>query len=250
MNIAFILVEPAVPENIGASARAINTMGFRDLRLVNPCNHLDKKSMLLAHGSHEILREASIYQSLEEATGDLDFIIGSTAKKRSAKQDYYPAQQIPELLHKKGRSIEQLGLVFGREESGLTNEEIVRCDLVTTIPMKAPYPSLNISQAVMIYAYIVSGHAAPKKGTFHTPPDPESYRSLKQRIIDTLDKTTIGKNKTLLNRIMERIAVLGEDDIHLLHSITHEVYSKVKRQGLPGENSSPDLKSGDEGDLP
>ncbi len=231
MNISFTLVEPAVPENVGASARAMNTMGFRNLRLVNPCDYLNEKAMMLAHGSHAVLQEASIYPSLKEAIKDLDFVIGSTAKKRSAKQDYYPAQQIPELLEKKGKSIEEIALVFGREESGLTNDEISLCDLVTTIPMDASYPSLNLSQAVMIYAYIASGYASPENGTPPTPPDPESYLSLKQRIIEILDQTAIGENKTLLNRIMERVALLEEDDIPLLHSITHEISSKLKSSG-------------------
>ncbi len=247
MNINFILVNPGVPENIGASARAMNTMGFHDLRLVNPCDYLNEKAMMLAHGSHTVLQEAAIYPSLKEAIRDLGFVIGSTAKKRSAKQDYYPARQIPELLEKKKDSISNVALVFGREESGLTNEEISLCDLVTTIPMNTSYPSLNLSQAVMIYAYIASGYGSPEDDTPPTPPDTESYLSLKKRILEILDQTTIGDNKTLLNRIMERVALLGEDDIHLLHSITHEISSKVKSLGLTGKNSSPDFSSGDEG---
>ncbi len=246
MNITFILVNPAVPENIGASARAMNTMGFHDLRLVNPCDYLNEKAMMIAHGSHSILQKASVYDSLEKSIQDLEFVIGSTAKKRSAKQDYYTVQQIPELLIRKGRSIKSIGFVFGREESGLTNEEIQLCDLVTTIPMKGQYPSLNLSQAVMIYAYIASGYGSLEEDTPPAPPDPESYGSLKNRIIDILDQTAIGKNKTLLNRIMERIALLAEDDIHLLHSITHEILPMVKNQRLSGENSSPDFSSGDE----
>jgi len=231
MNVYFILVNPGVPENVGASARAMNTMGFRELRLVNPCDYLNEKALMLAHGSHAVLQEASIYHSLKEAIKDLDFVIGSTAKKRSAKQDSYPAQQIPDLLEKKGKSIEKIALVFGREESGLTNDEISLCDLVTTIPMDASYPSLNLSQAVMIYAYVASGYASPGNGTPPAPPDPEAYLSLKQRIIEILDQTAIGENKTLLNRIMERVALLEEDDIHLLHSITHEISSKLKSSG-------------------
>ncbi len=246
MNITFILVNPAVPENIGASARAMNTMGFHNLRLVNPCDYLNENAMMLAHGSQTILQNASIYPSLKEAIQDLNFVIGSTAKKRSAKQDYYSVQQIPGLIDRKGETIENMGFVFGREESGLTNEEISMCDLVTTIPMKAPYPSLNLSQAVMIYAYIASGYSSPKEHTPPAPTIPESYGSLKNRIIDILNQTAIGKNKTLLQRIMERVALLGEDDIHLLHSITHEILPMLKNQRLSGENSSPDFSSGDE----
>ena len=82
MNISFILVEPAVPENIGAAARAIKTMGFNDLRLVNPCDHLDMRAKMLAHASHEILENAKIFTNLSDAIADLDFTIATSAKQR------------------------------------------------------------------------------------------------------------------------------------------------------------------------
>jgi len=124
LNITFILVNPAVPENIGASARAMNTMGFHDLRLVNPCNFLNEKARMLAHGSHSILENATVFSSLEKAVRDIDFVIGTTAKRRSAKEDYYSANLLSGYLAKKGDSISTIAIVFGKEESGLTNEEI------------------------------------------------------------------------------------------------------------------------------
>lgn len=153
MEIFFILVEPAVPENVGASARAIKTMGFHFLRLVNPCDHLSDKARMLAHGSNDILESAQVYSSLQEAAEGLDLLIGTTANlKRSSKQDYHSSENLAAILAKKAAGLKKVGIVFGREESGLTNEELQLCDMASSIPLAAPYPSINLGQAVMIYA--------------------------------------------------------------------------------------------------
>ena len=90
MEVSFILVEPAGPENVGAAARAIKTMGFDDLRLVNPCDHLDMKARMLAHASNDILENAKVYQSFEEAIKDIDFVFATSAKQRWVKLDIIP----------------------------------------------------------------------------------------------------------------------------------------------------------------
>ena len=115
MQISFVLVEPAVPENVGASARALKTMGFSSLYLVNPCDHLSGPARWLAHASGEILENARIFNSLEQALDEFDFVIGTTAKRRSVKVDYYPLDQIPSFLNKKQNIIQNLAVVFGRE---------------------------------------------------------------------------------------------------------------------------------------
>ena len=227
MNTFFILVNPSVTENIGASARAMNTMGFNNLRLVNPCDHLCDKAKMLAHGSHSILEKAVLFSSLEKAIQDIDFVIGTTAKKRSAKEDYYPANQIVKQLHKKGNTIFSLAIPFGKEESGLTNEEIKLCDLVSSIPMHAPYPSLNLAQTVMIYAYLLSDFSQKTSDAGGIKIIPPSYPPLKEKIQKVLKTTRIKENKTLYNRIMERVTLLEEDDIHLLHSITEQLLSLI-----------------------
>ncbi|MGE0087944.1 MAG: TrmH family RNA methyltransferase [Bacteroidales bacterium] len=85
IDIHFILVEPAVSENIGAAARALKTMGFSSLRLVKPANHLADEARWLAHASNDILENAHVFPSLKEAVKDMDWIIGTTAKKRKGK---------------------------------------------------------------------------------------------------------------------------------------------------------------------
>ena len=88
MEYYFILVEPSVPGNIGAAARAIKIMGFRHLWLVKPCNHLDREAIKMAHGSGDILKNARIFDSLQQALKDIDFVAGTSAKKRTAHEEY------------------------------------------------------------------------------------------------------------------------------------------------------------------
>ena len=163
MEFYFILVEPSVPGNIGSAARAIKIMGFRHLWLVKPCDHLDKEAIKMAHGSTDILKTARIFESLQEALSNIDLVIGTSAKKRTAHEDYIDCSLLPEIILKKGNSIDSSAIVFGREESGLTNDELKKCDIVTHIPMITEYPSANLAQAVMIYAYILSGLVMKKE---------------------------------------------------------------------------------------
>ncbi len=227
MQISFILVEPSTPENVGASARAIKTMGFNNLLLVSPCNHLSNPARWLAHGSEEVLENARVFSSLREAITGFDFIIGTTAKYRSVKYDYHPVHQLPELIKSKGGTINNIAILFGREESGLRNEELKLCDLVTTIPMKTTFPSLNLSQAVMLYAWELSKIGM---NTFAVPPvrDEKSFRLLHQKVEILLKRTGFDENSAIYPRFLERISILEEGDIHLIHSLCNKLLEEKK----------------------
>jgi tRNA/rRNA methyltransferase len=227
MQISFILVEPAVPENVGSVARAIKTMGFYDLLLINPCDHLSGPARWLAHGSVEVLDRARVFTSLEEALTGFDFIIGTTAKRRSVKNDYHHLTELPELLRSKGDTVERAALVFGREESGLRNDELKMCDLVTTVPMKTTFPSLNLSQAVMLYAWELSKKSNPgdQDNKYHQD---ESLRELNLKVKTVLLNTGFREDSVIFSRFFERINALGEDDIHLLHSFCNKLLNFKK----------------------
>lgn len=223
MEFYFVLVEPKVPENIGASARAIKTMGFSKLRLVNTDMHLSDKARWVAHGSEDILRNAKIFESLEDAIADMDLTIGTAAKKRSVKFDSYSVREITGIIKSKRKSIQNTAIVFGREESGLTNNELKLCDIVSTIPMKTKYPSINLAQAVMLYAYTLSEFTLEKISVDSALKDPKSYNELKKKVVRILQSLNIKKDSAKFNRIMERIRILGDDDIHLMHSVCNEI---------------------------
>jgi tRNA/rRNA methyltransferase len=218
-KIHFILVEPAVPENVGASARAIKTMGFHSLRLVNPCEFESGKAQWLAHASTDVLDNARVFSSLEDAIVDMDFVIGSSAKARSAKGDHHPAEAIPEIISAKQKSISNVAIVFGREESGLTNEELQLCDISTFIPMQTTYPSLNLSQAVMLYAYILSKNNLSEPINESLDPPDSKFIALKKEVARLLSGTKIEANANIYNRIFERLALLGDNDINLVLSV-------------------------------
>lgn len=229
MEIYFVLVEPSVPGNVGAAARAIKIMGFKHLWLVRPCNHLDREAVKMAHGSTDILKSAETFDSPDQAFSKIDFIIGTSAKKRTAHEDYINCSKLPDIIIKKGKSINSAGIVFGREESGLTNDELKKCDVVTHIPMKSDYPSANLAQAVMIYAYILSGIVLLKNESKGDLRNKEGFYELKKRIMSILADIGIDKNPTLHDRIMERLSLINEDDMHLLYSFTNKYQEKYKR---------------------
>lgn len=227
MKISFILVEPAVPENVGAAARAIKTMGFHDLRLVNPCDYLDTRAKMLAHASLDILENAAIYKSLNKAVSDLDFTIATSAKQRWVKLDIIPCSDLKHFIHEKENTVSNIGIVFGREESGLTNEEINLCSRVSAIPLKIPYPSLNLAQSVMIYAYELSGITIKEETGDYEAVNPASLKSLQNKISKLLCYSEITPELLIYGRIFERTTSLSANDIRLLHSITTKLCEKL-----------------------
>jgi tRNA/rRNA methyltransferase len=229
MQIHFILVEPAVPENVGAAARAIKTMGFTSLRLVNTKAHLDEKAGWLAHASNEILENAQEFDSLKEATKDIDWIIGTSAKKRRINEDYYPSNKINDLIKAKASSVKNIAIVFGREESGLTNDELKLCDIITSVPMKTTYPSLNLGQSVMIYAYTLSMLEIDEKMPDQKT-DQAELNILKLKTETILNDIGFKKDSAIYNRIMERLMILGETDIHLILSIEHKINEVLNKK--------------------
>ena len=234
MNITFILVNPSVPENIGASARAIKTMGFTLLRLVNPQNFPDEKAGHVAHGSLDILENTSQHPTLEDALKDIDFSIATSAKKRSVRYDYHHAGNLSAILEQKNRSIKNVAIVFGGEESGLSNEEIALCNIISFIPMKRKHPSLNLSHAVMLYAFLLSSLSKS-----HIKKKTVAPKGKYQKMI-ALDETTMEeirfrKDSNIYPRIFERLALLSDDDVNLVLSFLDKLqkrYSTPQRSHI------------------
>jgi len=227
MQIHFILVEPAVPENVGAAARALKTMGFSSLRLVNTNAHYDEKAQWVAHASNEILENAQEFKTLKEALIGIDWVIGTSAKKRRVNEDIYPSHKLNDLIQSKANTIKNMAIVFGREESGLTNDELKLCDIVTSVPMKTTYPSLNLAQSVMIYAYTLSMLEFKEEKPGQRVNQAE-LNTLKIKTENILSHIGFKKDTAIYNRIMERLMILGETDIHLLLSIEHKLKEKIK----------------------
>jgi tRNA/rRNA methyltransferase len=225
MKIHFVLVEPAVPENIGAAARAIKTMGFDSLWIVNSSEYLKNEAGYLAHGSGDILEHVTHFSTYNEMIDALDFSIATTSKFRSVKNDYINGNDLPKILEEKNRIIKNAGIIFGREEYGLKNEEIKLCDLTSSIPLFTSYPSLNLGQSVMLYAYVLS--KLNKLNIEDTNQKDHHFEdeldALKKKVEKILPYLNLDKNTNIYGRIFERLMHVNQDDIHLLHSIANKL---------------------------
>lgn len=232
MKVCFILSAPKTPANIGAAARALKTMGFSDLRLINPCDHLSSPARWLAHGSEEILETACIFDSLAAATADVDFLIGTSSKNRPSKNENLPAGRLAELLKEKGTTIQTVGVLFGTEDRGLNNDQLAICDLLSHIPMQQAQPSLNLAQAVMIYAYELSPLNRHPSRLPPPPPTDAAFQKLKQNVAAVLNQIGMTDRLPIHKRIIERLALLSEKDTHLLQSVLRYVKQSLQDKNI------------------
>lgn len=175
-NIRIVLVQTFHPGNIGASARAMKTMGLTRLTLVNPRCFPDSEATRLAAGADDVVEQARVVASLEEAVSDCVQVIGASARLRSLPLPHFdePDEMARAAIANAGQG--PVALVFGRERYGLTNEEIRHCTHQVSIPANPDYGILNISQAVQVLAHEVygawrrrAGNAAPPASPKHGP---------------------------------------------------------------------------------
>ncbi|MBF0474092.1 MAG: RNA methyltransferase [Nitrospirae bacterium] len=154
-NISFLLVEPFLGGNIGASARALKNMGFNKLELLNPNVHLNDEAYAFAHGARDVLESAIVYTSFEQAISGKSIVVAVSRRLGKTRGMILPikegAKRIVEFA-----SSNKVVIVFGREDKGLLNEEVDRCGFVITIPTDVSQPSLNLAQSVMLIAYEIS----------------------------------------------------------------------------------------------
>jgi tRNA/rRNA methyltransferase len=155
-NVAIILVGPQLGENIGAVARAMKNFGFYDLRIVNPRDGWpNDKAISASVGAVDIINNASIYTRLEDAVADLNTIYATTAQCRFLNKDYVLVKN----LRVEVDSVEGgVGILFGRENCGLTNEEVTLAHKIITIDTDPSFSSLNIAQAVLVVCYELFHH--------------------------------------------------------------------------------------------
>ena len=153
-RLRFVLVETSRPGNIGAAARAMKTMGFSQLVLVNPrvegaVRH--EEAVAFASGAQDVLENARIVGSLDEALAGCNFVAAMSARLR----EFSPPLTQPRALATQlaGDASLQAALVFGNERFGLSNEQVEKCNVLLTVPANPAYSSLNLAQAVQVLAY-------------------------------------------------------------------------------------------------
>ncbi|TDN96176.1 MULTISPECIES: RNA methyltransferase [Halomonas] len=152
-NIRIVLVQTYHPGNIGASARAMKTMGLNDLVLVTPRQFPDPEASRLAAGAEDLVDNARVVGSLAEAVSECVQVVGASARLRSLPLPHFdePDEMARALVAQ--ASYDPVALVFGRERFGLTNNEIRCCSHQVSIPANPDYGVLNLSQAVQVLAH-------------------------------------------------------------------------------------------------
>lgn len=175
-NIRIVLVQTYHPGNIGASARAMKTMGLTNMVLVKPRCFPDAEATRLAAGADDVVESAHVVSSLEEAVADCVQVIGASARLRSLPLPHFdePDSMAHDLVNNAAH--DPVALVFGRERSGLTNAEIRCCTHQVSIPANPDYGILNLSQAVQVLAYEVFKTWRHRPQSGYQPPMPAEQR--------------------------------------------------------------------------
>jgi TrmH family RNA methyltransferase len=153
-NIRVVLLNTSHPGNIGASARAMKTMGLRDLRLVNPKQFPHAEATARASGADDLLAQAAVYTHLDEALEGCRLVIGASARLRSIPCPSVDPKDCARQVRTESAH-RQVALLFGCEQSGLSNAEIDRCHALVRIPASDVYSSLNLAAAVQVICYEV-----------------------------------------------------------------------------------------------
>jgi tRNA (cytidine32/uridine32-2'-O)-methyltransferase len=151
-NLRIVLVNTTHPGNIGATARAMKNMGLRDLYLVAPLHYPADDATWRAASAADVLERATVVQTLDEAIADCALVVGSSARERTIPWPLLDARAACEQAYGEA-SRHKVALVFGREDRGLTNEELQKCQLHIHIPSSPEYSSLNVAMAVQVVAY-------------------------------------------------------------------------------------------------
>ncbi|MFM5068805.1 tRNA/rRNA methyltransferase [Aeromonas veronii] len=234
MKLYFVLVAPARPANVGAAARAMKTMGFDAMRLVASRVHEEEEASWVAHGAQEILTQAEAFDTLPEALADMDLVIATTARERGRYQHYLTPGEIREQIRSKP-SLGKVAIVFGCEESGLSNEQLAEVDLISYLPLKVSYPSLNLGQAIMLYAYEMSQlmdelNADGGAVVAENFDNAGQVRVLKSKTAELLGELGVSQDEKLHQWVMDRVPMLPQRDLNMLHLLCKDLARRFGRE--------------------
>lgn len=153
-QIPIILVNPQMGENIGATARAMLNAGLVDLRLVAPRDGWpNPKADAMASGAIEVLENAKVFETTEEAIADLNFVLATTARLRDMEKEIYTPNTAAKEFVSRIDSSQKCGVMFGCERSGLSNDDVALANAVINVPLNPDFSSLNLAQAVLLITY-------------------------------------------------------------------------------------------------
>ena len=226
-NIHFILVRPQIGENIGFVARAIKNFNITKLRIVDPkCNWPSQKALATSVGANDVLKSSKIYDSVNKSIADLRVVFASTSRIRKVNKKIISILDLRKKIKKK----QKIGIMFGPEASGLSNDELNCANYLVKIPTNRKFSSLNLSHSAIIFCFQLFQHFSNKKVIYNS-----TYKSSVAKksqvnkflnfIINELDKKGFlqpdHKRKSMIrniNNIFHRLN-LSEQEIHILLGI-------------------------------
>ena len=241
-NIRIVLVNTSHPGNIGGVARAMKNMGVSRLYLVDPREFPNEQATWRAASATDLLDTAVVTSSVEEAIADCQFVVGTSARERRIPWPLLDARECAARIAQHSGK-EQVAVLFGREDRGLTNEELQLCNLHLNIPTSGSYSSLNLAMAVQIVCYelsmLLTGSEHPIKedaewdAPFASGENMERfYRHLEETLtqIEFLDPAAPRQLMPRLRRLYSRVR-LDEMELNILRGILTETQKWVERAG-------------------
>jgi tRNA/rRNA methyltransferase len=225
-NVRIVLCQTSHPGNIGSTARAMKTMGFKHLYLVNPDKYPNPQATALAAGADDVLDNAIVTQTLSEALTGCAFAIGMSARKRYLSHETVNAREAA-LQANQYAGTQQVAFVFGTEMSGLTNAELDCCQLLAMIPANPEYSSLNLAMAVQLMCYEL--RMTDLEGNIDAPAgEPLATNDELERFYSHLEETLLHigyLNPNAPKKLFERMrrlysrARLEKEEVNLLRGV-------------------------------
>jgi len=240
-NVRIVLVGTTHPGNIGASARAMKTMGLRSLVLVSPKQFPCAEATAMASGSDDILAAAEVCRSLEQGVRGCGLVIATSARSRSIPwPELQPVQCAERLLQEAAHG--PVALVFGREHSGLSNLELEHCQAMVQIPTDPEFRSLNLAASVQILAYELrmqlletAGNRAPSERGDAPPASYDQMQDLYEHLQNTM--TAVGfYDPARPRRLMRRLkrlfnrSALDNNEVQILRGFLAAVDDMLNRK--------------------
>jgi len=244
-HIRFVLVGTQHPGNIGAAARAMKTMGLGRLVLVAPEKPLDEVAFRRSAGAEDLLGDAPVFATLAEAVADCRLVLGCTARSRRVQlEELLPEVAGQRAVAKATEEGGEVAFVFGRERTGLTNDELQLCHLAVHIPSDPAFSSLNLAAAVQVLAYevrmaVLEGEQQPAErepGFGELPASHDQLEGLFGQFGETLDQIDFHKGRApesamrKLRRLFMK-ADLSEQEVRLLRGILADAQRMARLAG-------------------
>lgn len=238
-KVRIVLVETTHPGNIGAAARAMKNMGLTRLFLVKPQRYPSHEATARAAGADDVLADARVCHSLDQALEGCGVVFGASARSRSIPWPQLDPRQAAARTVLAGAAGE-VAFVFGREHAGLTNLELDRCNYLVTIPTNPEFASLNVAAAVQVLSYelrVAAQEAAPAAALSEPLASADErerfYRHLERVLLD-LEFLNPANPKHLMRRLRRLFNRVDLDcnEINILRGIL----TAVERRGIPGQN--------------